>query len=116
MLVQFETRSARETYAGQTSDLSRLTCTAGAMPRNSSSSIQLAGASGLTGGGCLPLQEQRQHLFSSSHRTIHNPLLPFGNVAQTVIDGLAMLACLVLICATGVGLAVSVFILFFVKT
>ena len=49
------------------------------------------------------------------HRTIHNPLLPFGNVAQTVIDGLAVFACLVLVCATGVGLAAAIFFLFFCK-
>ena len=47
------------------------------------------------------------------HPTVHNPLLPFGKFTQAVIDGLAVFACLVLVCATGVGLAAAIFFLFF---
>ena len=118
-MIQFEKRSTRETYAGQTSDLSRLTCTAGAMPRNS---IQLGAAPhGAPIGRGVPIQEKTPHYHSFSsaaldpHPTVANPLLPFGKFTQAVIDGLTVLTCLILICATGVGLAVSMFFLLFCK-
>lgn len=70
-MLQFETRSTRETYAGQTSDLSRLTCTAGAMPRNSSSSIQFGAAPhGAPIGRGVPIQEKTPHYSTSYDREL----------------------------------------------
>jgi hypothetical protein len=89
------------------------------MPRNS---IPLGAAPhGAPIGRGVPIQEKTPHYHSFAsaaldpHPATHNPLLPFGKFTQTVIDGLAVFACLVLICATGVGLAVSVFFLLFCR-
>lgn len=117
-MLTFQNMRGRPALGG-TSDQSSASRGGAILPRNS---IQLGAAPhGAPIGRGVPIQGKTPHYHSFAsaaldpHPAAHNPLLPFGEFTQAVIDGLAVLACLVLICATGVGLAAAIFFLFFCR-